>query len=525
MKPHYRMQLLKLTVCFGSLLPALVLPAQPADSPARDELSPAAAEKAADAGDAASNTNAAVEVGAEADTRSHTDETRYSEVVRFGSDAVVRADEEVGEFVVIFGSGTIDGRVRGNAVVIGGNAKVNGQIDGNLVVPLGSVELGPKARVKENMVVVGGSLKADPDSKVEGDRQVISWEAIERTVPPVVGAKNWIMHGLILGRPLPHQSGWWWWAALACAVVYLLTALIFRQPIAASVGVLESQPVGSFFMGVLMFVLFVPLLLLLAATVVGLIVVPFVFCAAIVAFVFGKIAVYRLVGEQVGKQTGFSLLQQPVIALLTGIAILYLAYMIPIVGFLIWGIAAPLGFGAVILAAFRAFRSEGGKTASSGNPVTPSGVVAESGQTTAEPPLIGRAGANASGGDLTLLPRAGFWIRFLATFLDLLLVGALTSVLHFPPFTLLAWVAYHIGMWAWKGTTIGGVVFGLKIVRRDGRPVNFAVALVRSLASFFSALVLFVGFFWAGWNREKQSWHDMIAGTIVVKMPKGVSLL
>jgi uncharacterized RDD family membrane protein YckC len=79
-------------------------------------------------------------------------------------------------------------------------------------------------------------------------------------------------------------------------------------------------------------------------------------------------------------------------------------------------------------------------------------------------------------------------------------------------------------MWSWKGTTIGGVVFGLRIVRRDGRPIDFAVALLRSLASFFSALVVFVGFFWAGWNREKQSWHDLIAGTIVIKVPKGVPL-
>jgi len=88
-----------------------------------------------------------------------------------------------------------------------------------------------------------------------------------------------------------------------------------------------------------------------------------------------------------------------------------------------------------------------------------------------------------------------------------------------------AWVAYHVGMWTWKGTTIGGIVFGMKIFRRDGRQLDFAVALVRSLASFFSALVMFLGFFWAGWNRERLSWHDMIAGTIVVKMPKGISLL
>ena len=54
---------------------------------------------------------------------------------------------------------------------------------------------------------------------------------------------------------------------------------------------------------------------------------------------------------------------------------------------------------------------------------------------------------------------------------------------------------------------------------------DFPVALVRSLSSFFSAFVLFLGFLWVAWDREKQSWHDKIAGTVVVQMPKGFALL
>lgn len=520
MKSTSTMPSLKIAVCIGCLLPVLFLSAQTTDASTTAEPAPPPVEKPADAVEAAPEVVPAAEPVPDPAEESRHEWHRHSEVVRIGSDTTIREGEEVGQLVVIFGSAVIEGRVHGDAVVVGGSVRVNGEIDGNLVAPLSSVELGPKARIRENLVAVGGSMTADPDARVEGARHVISWDVIEQKIPPIAGAKNWIMHGLILARPLPHQFGWWSWAALACAVFYLLTALIFRRPIAVSVGALESQPVGSFFMGVLMFILFGPLLVVLAATGVGLIVVPFILCAGIVAFVFGKIAVYRLVGEQVGKQTGLALLEQPLFALVVGIGILYLAYMIPVVGFLIWGIAAPLGFGAVILAAFRAFRSEGGKVPRAAIPPFPLPPAAGE-----QPPFIGSGMSGGVGGDVALLPRAGFWIRLLATILDLLLVGALTAVLHFPPITLLVWVAYHIVMWAWKGTTIGGVVFGLKLVRIDGRPVNFAVALVRSLASFFSALVLFVGFFWAGWNREKQSWHDLIAGTIVVRMPRGISML
>jgi RDD family protein len=501
---------------------------QPADEPAADQ--PARPEREEKSGPTGETNDAAVEirVGDEEGFHFRVHGRDGSDIVRFGSNVTVREGQEVDQVVVIFGDATIDGKVRDAVVVVGGKAKVNGTIGGELVVPLGSVELGPNAHVEGDVTAIGGGITADPGARIDGNPVEVSWSVLEEKFPPVVGVKNWVMQGLILGRPLPHQFGWWWYLALACAAVYLLTALVFGRPITASVGALEAQPVGSFFMGVLMFILFVPLLLLLLATGVGVIVVPFVFCGAIVAFLFGKVTVYQFVGQQLGKQTGVSPLQQPLVALIIGIAILYAIYAIPFLGFLVWFIVAPLGLGAVMLAAFRAFRSEGSKT-SNPTPVMMATAAANAGTvgvTAAQPPLVSAfQSPNVPAGDLTLLPRAGFWIRFVATFVDLLLVVAVLSVLHVLPAFLLVWVIYHIGMWTWKGTTIGGVVFGIKVVRKDGRPLDFAVALVRSLASFLSFLALFLGFFWAGWTRERQSWHDMIAGTVMVRVPKGVPLL
>ena len=442
------------------------------------------------------------------------------DVIRFANDAVIKEGEDAGDVVVIFGDATVDGRAE-HVVVVFGTAKVNGTIRGNFVVPLGSAELGPNAHIEGDAVIVGGDLHADPSARIDHSPVEVSWSRLEERAPVLAGVKNWVVQGPILGRPLPHRFGWWWIAALACAGVYLLTAVMFARPVAASVEALESQPVGSFFVGVLMFILFLLLQLLLVATGIGIIVVPFAFCAAFVAFLFGKVAVYRFVGQQIGKQLGVAALQLPLVALLIGIVVFYFLYIIPILGLLAWVMIAPLGFGAATLALFRAFRSEGGNR---GNSRTSSAVVSTPPTASPTPPVIPGEAAALASADVTILPRAGFWLRFAATFLDFLLVGAASAVTHFPPFFPFAWVAYHVGMWTWKGTTIGGIVFGMKIFRRDGRQLDFAVALVRSLASFFSALVMFLGFFWAGWNREKLSWHDMIAGTIVVKMPKGISL-
>lgn len=129
---------------------------------------------------------------------------------------------------------------------------------------------------------------------------------------------------------------------------------------------------------------------------------------------------------------------------------------------------------------------------------------------------------------MALLPRAGFWIRASAAALDVLLLAWLTAPLPGPllgPFFVLVLIAYHAAFWTWRGTTLGGIVCGLKVIRADGRPVDAAVAVVRALAAVFSALPLFLGFFWAGWSAERRSWHDLIAGTLVVKVPKGEPLI
>jgi uncharacterized RDD family membrane protein YckC len=122
-------------------------------------------------------------------------------------------------------------------------------------------------------------------------------------------------------------------------------------------------------------------------------------------------------------------------------------------------------------------------------------------------------------------PRAGFWERMGAALLDMVLVGIFAAIVHFPPFGLLIGLVYFAGMWTWKQTTIGGIVIGLKVVRIDGQKFTFLTAIVRALAAMFSVVVFFFGFLWIGWDVEKQGWHDKIAGTVVVRLPRGVPLV
>jgi uncharacterized RDD family membrane protein YckC len=131
------------------------------------------------------------------------------------------------------------------------------------------------------------------------------------------------------------------------------------------------------------------------------------------------------------------------------------------------------------------------------------------------------------------LPRAGFWIRVAASLLDVVMVAVLFGMMNcvFGWFFKVSgsfpfWFAvYNVSMWATKGTTIGGIICGLKVVRMDDRPLEWSVAVVRGLAGFLSLVVAGLGFIWVAFDDEKQSWHDKIAGTTIVHVPKGSSLL
>jgi uncharacterized RDD family membrane protein YckC len=132
------------------------------------------------------------------------------------------------------------------------------------------------------------------------------------------------------------------------------------------------------------------------------------------------------------------------------------------------------------------------------------------------------------GGGLLAYPRATFLDRMAAFAIDALLVAIAANVLDVMPgrapgfFAVL--VVYHIAFWTWKGTTLGGIIVGLRMVRTSGADPVFADALVRGLTAILSVAALGIGCFWMLSDPQQQMWHDKIANTVVVKVPRDVAL-
>jgi uncharacterized RDD family membrane protein YckC len=137
----------------------------------------------------------------------------------------------------------------------------------------------------------------------------------------------------------------------------------------------------------------------------------------------------------------------------------------------------------------------------------------------------------ANAARVSAFPKAAFGERLAALALDAVAIAVIVQLLSLDRhgefgdrLMLFFALAYHVGFWTWKGTTPGGMICQLRVVRIDGRPLEFAESLVRGLTGIFSLIVAGLGFLWMLWDPDGQTWHDRVAGTYVVKVPRASAI-
>jgi len=442
-------------------------------------------------------------------------------VLRIGQDFTLRPDAGIEQAVVIAGNATIDGVVDHDLVVVLGKAQLakTAVVDGSVVVVGGSAMIAPEANVRGDLIVVGGVVDAAPGFAPGGQHVVVGTQGLGHMFDAFA---PWITRGLLWGRPIVPQLRWVWVVVGIVFVVYLIVGLLLSGPVRESTEKLTEKPMTTFVVGLLVLLLAGPVCLLLTVSVIGIAVVPFVLCALFFGWIVGKVGVMRWVGVNVVPQLSDTP-GQSLLAFAVGFAALCLLYMIPILGFIAWTLVGVFGLGAATLAFIAAYRQE--------NPLPAPRPTPPSGPPPVTPPPLVSSSTSAVGfdlpppaaGDLASFPRASFRDRLAAIVLDVILVLIAHQILDLSRrdsaiFILL--LAYHIGFWTWKGTTVGGIICQLRVVRVDGTPLRFADALVRGLAGIFSAAVFGLGELWILKDPERQAWHDRIAGTYVVKVPR-----
>lgn len=137
----------------------------------------------------------------------------------------------------------------------------------------------------------------------------------------------------------------------------------------------------------------------------------------------------------------------------------------------------------------------------------------------------------------------GFWIRFVAVFLDgilmqffrvaisLLILGAVLNPFQnsrssAPPFSgavlsvafisFLVAFLYEVIMIRYFGATLGKMAVGMKVIRTDGSEVSWGVSAGRYFMKIVSSIILLIGYIMAGFDSEKRALHDRVCDTRVI---------
>ncbi len=143
----------------------------------------------------------------------------------------------------------------------------------------------------------------------------------------------------------------------------------------------------------------------------------------------------------------------------------------------------------------------------------------------------------------------GFWIRFVAVFIDGIIVsipvfiiaiilGVIIGILVGASGNgssqtttaasntagglgelvgLVISVTYFIYFWG-RGSTLGMRLFHLRVAdATTGAPIGYGRAALRYVGYILSVIVCYIGLIWAAFDSRKQGWHDKIAGTVVLQ--------
>lgn len=131
---------------------------------------------------------------------------------------------------------------------------------------------------------------------------------------------------------------------------------------------------------------------------------------------------------------------------------------------------------------------------------------------------------------------AGFWIRFVATTIDSLIIAIIGFVLSYifqdSPgdidnstsaniFEFVYSVVFIIYLTAskYKGTP-GKLIVGIQVLSIYHEKIGIGRSIGRFFATILSGIIFYIGFIMAGFTEDKKALHDMICGTRVVYRKK-----
>jgi hypothetical protein len=276
-------------------------------------------------------------------------------LLRVGDTTVPVGTIVYGDAVAVGGRLDVSGTVTGSAIAAGGSVHVSGHVGGNVRAVGGSAVLDPTAVVGGTVRATGGSVSIAPGAVVQGGAGPTPLPLPGTPGPGPFGAPPMWMPPAIFGLVAM-------WKLLAGLLLILslatligtawLTAVLFPGVTASVASVLEHNPGGAGIAGILVWLLFGPVMVLLVLSIAGILLVLFLVAALLVAIQLGITAVAVLVGHRV--RPGRIAMEA-----LIGAVLLTIVFAVPHLGWLAGAAAATWGTGGVVMAIVERRRTQG----------------------------------------------------------------------------------------------------------------------------------------------------------------------
>ena len=268
----------------------------------------------------------------------------HGDVVEFGSDVTIPADQEV----------------EGDVVVFSGDIKIHGKVDGSAVAFGGDLHIYPEGSVEKDTVSFGGSILNESTSTPPKKHQTVVPPPAVETPMPEMSAPPEETPAPEMSMPPTIESPFHAAAVRASILVpdLLLTLLAFFLFPLRTRNVEEhlvSQPLLAIVLGMLAPFFLAFAVIVLACLVITIPLIPVAVVAYIIAYFIGKAAVAAVLGRRLLLVAAKDTEPQPLAVVGLGLAIIliFTGFTPTWFGVIMFGIVGALATGAALLSFMR----------------------------------------------------------------------------------------------------------------------------------------------------------------------------
>jgi uncharacterized RDD family membrane protein YckC len=141
--------------------------------------------------------------------------------------------------------------------------------------------------------------------------------------------------------------------------------------------------------------------------------------------------------------------------------------------------------------------------------------------------------------DTTSIRYAGFWMRFWAYLLDLIVVGSIERLIINPLFraieipiiefnmfapisiaSAIVFYLYFVLMTKYFNQTLGKMVFGIKVIDLKNNKLSWGTILFREWIGRFISATVVIGYIIVAFLPKKQGLHDLFTDTSVIHVER-----